>query len=281
MTDCSHVIFNCLLWSQVMTIGTDGEITFCNTRMKRLLKMRSSKIIGANIEDLLMSSSKEDLRKMIRDVLGCEQQVSSLCDMAESDSLSSRCASVASMPLNLSGSNLPTVNSSHSGSSSRNSCTAQTKNVSLDSTSSTTSSFPQEGNLWTCDHPYFVSMPISMIWTYLSFWFIFPVRGIFPRPPSCKVRLINSIACELTASVRTISPGDGEFVMATFNQKQNALMKKDDKDDYVCEIKEIVLSFRPISPEVKDTPEVDKKKEMDMNRWSIKLAEKIVWSKAL
>lgn len=66
--------------------------------------------------------------------------------------------------------------------------------------------------------------------------------------------------------MRTISPGDGEFVMATFNQKQNALMKKDDKDDYVCEIKEIVLSFRPISPEVKDTPEVDKKKEMDMNR---------------
>ena len=130
-----------------MTIGTDGEITFCNTRMKRLLKMRSSKIIGANIEDLLMSSSKEDLRKMIRDVLGCEQQVSNICHMAESDSLSSRCASVASMPLNLSGSNLPTVNSSHSGSSSRNSCTAQTKNVSLDCTSSTTSSFPQEGNL--------------------------------------------------------------------------------------------------------------------------------------
>ena len=52
--------------------------------------------------------------------------------------------------------------------------------------------------------------------------FFLPVRQNFPHPPSCKVRLINSIMCELTASVRTITPGDYDLAMTTCNQKPNA-----------------------------------------------------------
>ena len=143
-----------------MAIGTDGEITFCNTQMKRLLMRRSSRIIGANIEDFIISSSKESIRKMIQDILAFEQQVSHLGNGAESDSSSESSASILSMPLNPSGSKQSSMDSSQSRSSSSNSCSIKTHKVSWDGTATKvfspstltnsdekTSSFPQEGNL--------------------------------------------------------------------------------------------------------------------------------------
>ena len=59
----------------VVAISTDGVITFCSTQVERVLKHEVSGLIGANIEDIIVPSSRESIRRLIRDLIIAEQRV--------------------------------------------------------------------------------------------------------------------------------------------------------------------------------------------------------------
>jgi len=59
----------------VVTISTEGIITFCSMQVERVLKHDVSSLIGANIEDIIVPSSRDAIRRLIRDLVIAEQRV--------------------------------------------------------------------------------------------------------------------------------------------------------------------------------------------------------------
>jgi ribosomal protein L19E len=58
----------------VVAISTEGVITFCSMQVERVLKHNVSGLIGANIEDIIVPSSREAIRRLIRDLVTAEQR---------------------------------------------------------------------------------------------------------------------------------------------------------------------------------------------------------------
>ena len=70
----------------VVAISTDGVITFCSMQVERVLKHEVSGLIGANIEDIIVPSSRESIRRLIRDLIIAEQRaLSSSVEEEEND----------------------------------------------------------------------------------------------------------------------------------------------------------------------------------------------------
>lgn len=61
----------------VVTISTDGIITFCSMQVERVLKHDITGLIGANIEDIIVPSSRDSMRRLIRDLIIAEQRATS------------------------------------------------------------------------------------------------------------------------------------------------------------------------------------------------------------
>lgn len=57
----------------VIAIRADGVITFCSMQVERVLRHTESELVGANIEDILVPSSRKSLRRLIRDMVLAEQ----------------------------------------------------------------------------------------------------------------------------------------------------------------------------------------------------------------
>ena len=55
----------------------EGDITFCNMQLERVLKHPIEDLIGANIEDIMVPSSRKIVRRLIRDLVIAEQSASS------------------------------------------------------------------------------------------------------------------------------------------------------------------------------------------------------------
>jgi len=58
----------------VVAISTEGVITFCSMQVERVLKHNVSGLIGANIEDIIVPSSREAIRRLIQDLVIAEQR---------------------------------------------------------------------------------------------------------------------------------------------------------------------------------------------------------------
>lgn len=58
----------------VVAIRADGTITFCSMQVERVLRYDVSGLIGANIEDIIVPSSRESIRGLIRDLIMAEQR---------------------------------------------------------------------------------------------------------------------------------------------------------------------------------------------------------------
>lgn len=58
----------------VVVISAEGVITFCSMQAERVLKHDVSGLIGANIEDIIVPSSREAIRRLIRDLVIAEQR---------------------------------------------------------------------------------------------------------------------------------------------------------------------------------------------------------------
>ena len=58
----------------VVTIRADGVITFCSMQVERVLRHDSSELLGANIEDIIVPSSRESIRRLIRKLVLAEQR---------------------------------------------------------------------------------------------------------------------------------------------------------------------------------------------------------------
>ena len=58
----------------VVAISTDGIITFCSMQVERVLNHNMSGLIGANIEDIIVPSSRESIRRLIGDLVIAEQR---------------------------------------------------------------------------------------------------------------------------------------------------------------------------------------------------------------
>ena len=58
----------------VVAIRADGVITFCSMQVERVLKHDASELLGANIEDIIVPSSRESIRRLIRDLVLAEQR---------------------------------------------------------------------------------------------------------------------------------------------------------------------------------------------------------------
>lgn len=56
--------------AQVIAIDPDGEITFINEQVQRMLMCEAEDLLGSNIDTITAIESREDLWKMIRKVLG-------------------------------------------------------------------------------------------------------------------------------------------------------------------------------------------------------------------
>ena len=69
----------------VVAISTDGVITFCSMQVERVLKHEVSGLIGANIEDIIVPSSRESIRRLIRDLIIAEQRALSSSVEEEND----------------------------------------------------------------------------------------------------------------------------------------------------------------------------------------------------
>jgi hypothetical protein len=63
----------------VAVIGTDGEIKFCSVQMERVLKLKSSELVGLSIEEIIVPESRDSMRRLIKDLLG-NDHVSSIRD---------------------------------------------------------------------------------------------------------------------------------------------------------------------------------------------------------
>lgn len=59
----------------VVAIGIDGEITFANARTRRMLQLNHNEIVGANIGTFVAPDSKEELKRMISDVVDAENRM--------------------------------------------------------------------------------------------------------------------------------------------------------------------------------------------------------------
>ncbi|KAL7538138.1 hypothetical protein ACHAXR_008318 [Thalassiosira sp. AJA248-18] len=69
----------------VVAISTEGVIMFCSMQVERVLKHKVSGLIGANIEEIIVPSSRESIRRLIRDLVIAEQRaLSSSVEDAES-----------------------------------------------------------------------------------------------------------------------------------------------------------------------------------------------------
>eukprot|EP00573_Skeletonema_grethae_P002020 CAMPEP_0201690282 /NCGR_PEP_ID=MMETSP0578-20130828/3744_1 /ASSEMBLY_ACC=CAM_ASM_000663 /TAXON_ID=267565 /ORGANISM="Skeletonema grethea, Strain CCMP 1804" /LENGTH=869 /DNA_ID=CAMNT_0048175215 /DNA_START=87 /DNA_END=2696 /DNA_ORIENTATION=- len=60
----------------VIVISPQGVITFCSMQLERVFKHKVSDLVGANIEDLMIPRSRGVIRKLIRDMLVAEQELS-------------------------------------------------------------------------------------------------------------------------------------------------------------------------------------------------------------
>ncbi len=58
----------------VVAIRADGTITFCSMQVERVLRHDASSLLGANIEDIIVPSSRESIRGLIRDLIMAEQR---------------------------------------------------------------------------------------------------------------------------------------------------------------------------------------------------------------
>lgn len=58
----------------VVAISTEGVITFCSMQVERVLKHDVSGLVGANIEDIIVPSSREAIRRLIRDLVIAERR---------------------------------------------------------------------------------------------------------------------------------------------------------------------------------------------------------------
>lgn len=58
----------------VVAISTEGVITFCSMQVERVLKHKVQGLVGANIEDIIVPSSREAIRRLIRDLVIAEQR---------------------------------------------------------------------------------------------------------------------------------------------------------------------------------------------------------------
>jgi len=58
----------------VVVISAEGVITFCSMQAERVLKHDVSGLIGANIEDIIVPSSREAIRRLIHDLVIAEQR---------------------------------------------------------------------------------------------------------------------------------------------------------------------------------------------------------------
>jgi len=60
----------------VIVISPQGVITFCSMQVERVFKHKVSDLVGANIEDLMIPKSRGVIKKLIRDMLVAEQELS-------------------------------------------------------------------------------------------------------------------------------------------------------------------------------------------------------------
>jgi hypothetical protein len=58
----------------VVAIRADGVITFCSMQVERVLRHDASDLLGANIEDIIVPSSRGSIRRLIRDLVLAEQR---------------------------------------------------------------------------------------------------------------------------------------------------------------------------------------------------------------
>jgi PAS domain S-box-containing protein len=64
----------------IIVVSTQGVITFCNAQVERVFKHKVSELVGANIEDVMIPKSRGVIKKLIRDVLAAEQELSEAGD---------------------------------------------------------------------------------------------------------------------------------------------------------------------------------------------------------
>ncbi len=58
-----------LLPDLVMTISTQGEITFCSAQAERILRYKTSDLVGAKLYNLLVPSSRHALKSLIEELV--------------------------------------------------------------------------------------------------------------------------------------------------------------------------------------------------------------------
>lgn len=68
----------------VVAISMDGIISFCSMQIERVLNHRVEHLAGANIEDILVPSSRQSIRQMIQDLFTAEQRALSSVEDAAS-----------------------------------------------------------------------------------------------------------------------------------------------------------------------------------------------------
>mmetsp|Transcript_21507 Transcript_21507/g.46735 ORF Transcript_21507/g.46735 Transcript_21507/m.46735 type:complete len:1021 (-) Transcript_21507:158-3220(-) len=96
----------------VVAISTDGVITFGSMQVERVLKHEVSDLIGANIEDIIVPSSRESIRRLIHDLIIAEQRA--LSSSVEEESGENRSDANGSDRENNSAAVLPHEVSEHS-----------------------------------------------------------------------------------------------------------------------------------------------------------------------
>jgi len=64
----------------VIVISPQGAITFCNTQVERVFRHKLDELVGVNIEDLMIPKSRGVIKKLIRDMLAAEQELSETSD---------------------------------------------------------------------------------------------------------------------------------------------------------------------------------------------------------
>lgn len=64
----------------IIVVSPTGVITFCNAQVERVFKHKVSELVGANIEDVMIPKSRGVIKKLIRDMLVAEQELSETSD---------------------------------------------------------------------------------------------------------------------------------------------------------------------------------------------------------
>jgi len=64
----------------IIVVSPTGVITFCNTQVERVFKHKVNELVGANIEDVMIPKSRGVIKKLIRDMLVAEQELSETSD---------------------------------------------------------------------------------------------------------------------------------------------------------------------------------------------------------